>query len=55
LVKRATVKSLPAETRVQLADGRSKPIADVRVGDRVLSTNPDTVPSRLPDSIRVRV
>jgi hypothetical protein len=35
-----TVKSFPPGTPVLLADGQSKPIADIRVGDQVLSTDP---------------
>ncbi|MEU4369407.1 polymorphic toxin-type HINT domain-containing protein [Micromonospora chersina] len=37
-----TGNSFSAETPVVLADGGSKPIADVRVGDRVLATDPTT-------------
>jgi hypothetical protein len=37
-----TGNSFSADTPVLLADGKTKPIADVRVGDRVLSTDPAT-------------
>ncbi|MFG1871051.1 polymorphic toxin-type HINT domain-containing protein [Micromonospora arborensis] len=37
-----TPNSFSADTPVLLADGSSKPIADVRVGDRVLATDPTT-------------
>lgn len=34
--------SFDGDTRVLLADGSSKPICEVRVGDQVLATDPDT-------------
>ncbi|MFF9725045.1 RICIN domain-containing protein [Streptomyces gardneri] len=34
--------SFPGTTRVLMADGSHKPIADVRVGDRVLAADPDS-------------
>ncbi|MFI2712751.1 polymorphic toxin-type HINT domain-containing protein [Micromonospora sp. NPDC018662] len=37
-----TRNSFSADTPVLLADGSSKPIADIRVGDRVLATDPTT-------------
>jgi RHS repeat-associated protein len=43
-VGRACVRgnSFAPETRVLLADGTARPIADIRVGDKVLATDPET-------------
>ncbi|MGX4655160.1 RHS repeat-associated core domain-containing protein [Micromonospora sp. SCSIO 07396] len=37
-----TLCSFGGETQVLMADGSSKPISDVRVGDKVLATDPET-------------
>ncbi|GAA3273479.1 RHS repeat-associated core domain-containing protein [Dactylosporangium vinaceum] len=39
---RACTNSFTPDTLVQMADGTTKPIADVRVGDQVLTSDPDT-------------
>jgi hypothetical protein len=39
---RSCLNSFPAETPVEMADGTSKPIEEVKVGDRVLATDPET-------------
>ncbi|MGW5481255.1 polymorphic toxin-type HINT domain-containing protein [Streptomyces sp. NPDC004008] len=41
------LNSFPADTRVLLADGSHKAIGDIRVGDRLLATDPDTRTSRV--------
>ncbi|GLW59581.1 polymorphic toxin-type HINT domain-containing protein [Kitasatospora phosalacinea] len=41
MIQNATHSFLPG-TKVLLADGSSKPIEDVEVGDRVISTNPES-------------
>jgi hypothetical protein len=38
----ATANSFAPETPVLLADGSTKPISDIRVGDRVLAADPET-------------
>lgn len=42
----ATANSFAPETPVLLADGSAKPIADIRVGDRVLAADPETGETR---------
>lgn len=36
------LNSFTADTPVQMADGKEEPIVDVKVGDRVLATDPET-------------
>ncbi|WP_073921108.1 RHS repeat-associated core domain-containing protein [Streptomyces sp. CB00455] len=48
------LNSFPTGTRVQMADGTTKEIQDVRVGDTVLATDPqtgETRPQRVTDTI----
>jgi hypothetical protein len=42
LLKSCVGDSFAPDTRVLLADGRTEPIADIRVGDKVLATDPRT-------------